>query len=322
MCDMEAIGESEAVRNCLSPHAAVAGPMLGRWKADFVESLKDRSPGLYRFLTRDDKPYPLIREIMAVGGILLLMAVLLWGGTGQSLGDAPVVVIESGSMMHCANGLDRHGDACQYEKYGRLGTIDPGDLVFVRDADTRSDVATYAMDGKHRHGMAGDVVVYRPNGDERLTPIIHRAMFWLEIHGNGQYSVPELGLVNITTIQGTPLTDPIYGLPANFLDAFRHGFGPDQSGWITKGDNNSPADQPGRLPVQPEWLLGKARGEVPWIGLIKLKVSDIGVGTQNYNNAPGDVKGMMWLTVIVLVAAPFVVEKAGRRYEAWKAEKP
>ena len=47
---------------------------------------------------------------------------------------------------------------------------------------------------------------------------------------------------------------------------------PDHSGFITKGDNNPECDQAGGLssPVKITWIIGKARGELPWFGLIKL----------------------------------------------------
>ncbi|HEX2066075.1 MAG TPA: S26 family signal peptidase, partial [Candidatus Thermoplasmatota archaeon] len=154
---------------------------LGPW-------LRERAPSLHRFLTRGDSPYPAVREVAAGALAILALLGVLYGATGQPVaGGYPVVVVTSGSMMHCTNaGPDGTGPAlgrdCDGGSYGRLGTIDPGDLVFVRRVTERSDVATLAQQGDGRYGKPGDVVVYRPGGRSDVTPIIHRALFWVQVH--------------------------------------------------------------------------------------------------------------------------------------------
>lgn len=281
--------------------------------------LKEKSPGFHHWLTRDDKPYPLVREVTFGAVAILLLVALLWGLTGQRLGDAPVVVVESGSMMHCSNGMQPLGRNCDSDRYGRLGTIDPGDLVFVVDVDKPSDVGTLAGADDGRYGRAGDVIVYRPGGSERSTPIIHRAIFWLEINEDRTFSIPQLGLSNIADLDRPEIQ--ALGLKSGYGQELLHtGAGPALSGFITKGDNNPQADQGTLtpLPVQMDWVLGKARGEVPWIGLVKLKLTDVLRGTSNYSNAPGDSRLLMWVTLVVLLAGPWVTEKAVKQYHLRK----
>lgn len=289
----------------------MAGPAarLSAW-------LERRAPPVHRFLTRDDRPYPLVREVLAVALALVLLGAALWGFTGQRFGDAPVVVIESGSMMHCRNGVGHYFGDCQYERYGRLGTIDPGDLVFVRDVDGRGDVRTFGEDGERRYGLAGDVIVFQKNGRPG-TPIIHRAMLWVQVNEDGSLTIPELDQT-VAHPNQFQFDRAEYRAAVSCEISFPHGvvLGPEHSGFLTKGDNNNCFDQSSNadpaLPVRPEWILGKSRGEVPWIGLIKLKVSDLMARTDNYGGAPGDVKTMLWVSVGVLVVAPFALEVAAR----------
>ncbi len=269
---------------------------------------------IYRFLVKGDGPIPFLREIVGSLVVVGIILAALWGGTGQSFPDeAPVVVVESGSMMHCTNGVGSPSATCVGESFGRVGTIDPGDLVFVKAVDGKDDVETYAAGGKVRHGYSGDVIVYHKNGDDKQTPIIHRAMFWLQIHGDGTYSVPELGIHRRSDLNHPRLTSDEYGLGSDYHKVLeRNNAGPEDSGYVTRGDNNQKADQPGisQMPIQPDWILGKARGEVPWMGLIKLRVSDFTSGTNFYADAPKDLRQILIGVVVLLVAIPFAIEMA------------
>ena len=105
------------------------------------------------------------REIMLALGLVVLLLGSMWVATGSF---PPMVVVESGSMMH--------------EDDGSLGAIDPGDLVLVMDPD-RIEIVTFVEAteagsddfGYESHGMAGDVIIYRKNGGSD-TPVIHRAL--------------------------------------------------------------------------------------------------------------------------------------------------
>ncbi len=286
-------------------------------KARILDWTKEKMPPVHTFLTRDGPGYAFGRGAAGVALFAVLAVTVLWGGTGQPLGEAPVVVIETGSMMDCAQGVDTRTPICESTSFGRLGAIDPGDLVFVRDADRQSDVSTMVEEGRDRYGKPGDAVVYRPGGREDLTPVIHRAIFWIELHGDGTFSVPELGLNRETNLDHPAIMDrERFGLEGFCQLRFGEGA---QSGWITKGDNNRCWDQTGSHsispgPVQPEWLLGKARGEVPWVGLLKLFVFDFLSGTDNYANAPGDLKAFMWTTVVAVIVVPWGAEKGWEIY--------
>ena len=92
----------------------------------------------------------------------------------------------------------------------------------------------------------GDVILYRPYGEEGETPIIHRAMYRVEA--------------------GEPM--------------WENGPAAPYSGYITKGDNaitNSHFDQEGQIsynmPVKDEWIIGTAKYRIPYLGYVRLLFS-------------------------------------------------
>jgi len=131
----------------------------------------------------------------------------------------PLVVVESGSMepnMH------------------------RGDIVLVKSVDgPHSGAFDTNREGVEEHfGKPGDVVVYDvPNGGRR-TPIIHRAMYWV-----------------------------------NEGDSMGNGLQASNPGYVTKGDNNVASDQASDIvsgPVRPEWIRAKAVFRVPLVGYVRL----------------------------------------------------
>lgn len=291
-------------------------------KDRFLAWSKENAPGLHRFLTDDEAPIRPLRNTAVLALMILLAVALLWGGTGQPLGEAPVVVIESGSMMHCAPDSRPGTRNCEAESFGRLGTIDPGDLIFVRDIDGRADVATFAEGGDESFGQAGDVIIYERGGGQ--PPIIHRAMFWIDIHGDGTYSIESLGIERSSDLDHPALTSnearERFGISSGCRLFGDHARGTildsPRAGWITKGDNtrtNPCWDQGGSIypiPVEADQVLGKARGQIPWIGLLKLWVFDFLQGTDNYQNAPGDLRTWMWVSLAAVIGVPYGVEFA------------
>ena len=276
------------------------------------DGLRERAPRLHRFLTSEDKPFPVLREV-GVGALLVVLVLgTLWGYTGQPIGRSPVVVVESGSMMHCTNGNPVFGSACTPTHYGRLGTIDPGDLILVKDVDSHGDVRTRAGGGEHHYGRSGDVVIFKPDGRDG-TPVIHRALFWIQVEEDGTFSVPEFGFSHVSNLDQPELTR--LGLKPGYANTLRAmGAGPEDSGFITRGDNNQQADQEAHSPiatrpVKVAWVLGIARGEVPWLGLVKLLANDLMTGTTNFANAGGDSKVLLFVTLAVLLGGPIVFEK-------------
>jgi signal peptidase len=136
-------------------------------------------------------------------------------------GTWPIMVgVESGSMMP---------------------HIYKGDIIFLQGI-SRTSIITYQVGIETNYtsfGDYGDVIVYRPNGDPYVTPIIHRVIYWVDA--------------------GEPM--PNAG-PAP------------HAGFITKGDNNNGYDQPGlTTPIKPDWIMGVARLRVPYLGYIRLVFS-------------------------------------------------
>ena len=164
----------------------------------------------------------LLRDFLSVLMLFVIISSIFYITTGRF---SPVVAVESGSMMP---------------------HIRIGDMIFVVSAD-RTKIITY-NEGKEKGYSTfdeyGDVILYKPRGEEGVTPIIHRAMYYVE--------------------EGQPMWPG--GPSAPF------------AGYITKGDNpktNTVYDQQGsispQIPVKPEWVIGVARFDsIPLLGCISM----------------------------------------------------
>ena len=225
----------------------------------------------------------------------------------------PMVVVESGSMQH--------GDRSY------IGVIDTGDMVFVKKVNGRDDVITY-VDGEANHystyGAFGDVVVYMPNGDANRVPIIHRLVLWIEANAsavstlsygidydNYTFDVPSFEMSG--SLEDVVLHDYGYehdnvtiSLNGLILGFKNRGIAP-HNGFITMGDHNSPnhdQSMSGYEPILPEWIIGKAIGELPWFGLIKLSVTN--------DISPSVVPRNSWVnlfaSIVLLISAPLIVD--------------
>ncbi|VVB93525.1 Uncharacterised protein [uncultured archaeon] len=145
--------------------------------------------------------------------------------------------------------LGRWSPAVAVESESMSPHMQVGDIIFVQSID-RTQIITYNK-GKQidykTFDNYGDVILYKKCGKEGVTPIIHRAMAYVET--------------------GEPMWSG--GPPAPY------------SGYITKGDNNNLLDvqwnichgQPGNTsegrPVKKEWVIGAARFyRVPILGYI------------------------------------------------------
>ena len=293
---------------------------------------------------------PLLRDIMIAGLVLLILIGALWGITGQPFPQAPLVVIESGSMMHADSG------------FGKWGTIDPGDLVFVIAIHSKDDVVTHGSEkfgeaskensGYNTYGNYGNVLIYHPDKnsdgsitdpwDANETPIIHRAMCWItaigvfkggeyiiidynekddfyvvqddngavqELHVEPEsilYTVEEYLILREKSIDlDDSLNPPMLGLT---------NYKPKWSGFITKGDNNEICDQASSIcpvPIQVDWVIGKAAFEIPWFGLIKLAIfGNSGAypeedwTTIGFATAPTDCWIMLGASLVILISIP------------------
>lgn len=186
----------------------------------------------------------LVRDVgTSIGAVLLLFAyVFAISGVWP-----PMVAIESGSMEP---------------------NMDVNDLVFVMETDRFQPEAAHnetgvvtARDGRaadyRRFGGPGDVIVFAPSGDGGQTPIIHRAMFWVEEGENWVAAANDSYLGAATTCDAPKLRDVC---PAP------------HDGFITKGDNNPVYDQDqGSVPVKPEWVVGTAEMRIPGLGWLRLQ---------------------------------------------------
>ena len=269
-----------------------------------------------------------ILALLAV--VIILGSLLLYTGTWP-----PLVVVESWSMEHGPN--------------DPLGIINTGDIVLVKHVDAPAGVTTYVqglVNGFQTYGEYGDVILYYPDGQTDLTPIIHRAMIWLQYNASeGAFNAPTLlpltcgpnqQYVDLTGLGGTrclnpgdpnaPLTGTLVlyhvgynGVTVNIdLNALIQTS--PWSGYITLGDNNSGLyDQlqcPPKCLVQPGWILGVARGLLPWFGDIKLWIDDqLGHDNNEYTRM---VPTLSWvylgISLALIVTLPQVVPWSYRKW--------
>ncbi len=123
-----------------------------------------------------------------------------------------------------------------------------GDLVFTRNVPS-TDIVTHedgATSGYKTFGDYGNAILYRKYGRTDVTPIIHRAMYYVEA-GEPMW-------------EGGPIAP--------------------HAGYITKGDNiktNRQYDQYNLCtePVREEWIGGVAYFRVPYIGYVRTILSKI-----------------------------------------------
>ena len=203
------------------------------------------------FWTGDVGSLIYVRDVLTSVMIVAAIGILLFAASGVW---PPMVAVESGSMEP---------------------NMERGDLVFIVDNDrftpdsavddggtstgiVPADVAE--RNERTKFNRPGDVVVFRPNGNAGQTPIIHRAMFWVE-SGENWYDRAD--------------AEAIGG--AEDCEALSHCPAP-HAGFITKGDNeltNRNYDQTSRLstPVRPEWIVGTAELRIPYLGHVRLLFS-------------------------------------------------
>lgn len=275
-----------------------------------------RRANLWRRFRRGTERYRLVTDV--VGALLMVGIVvgLLAAATGGVW--PPVVIVESGSMMH----------AVQDTHYGRVGTIDVGDMVFVRAVRGPDDLKTWADGGKLHYGRPGDVIAYAPNGDHSATPVIHRAIAYIEVISQG----PQGRTYSLHWVDGQVYTwgrAGIYFPPLGFNEDWgfspADGYRPAYSGYVTKGDNafsNPSTDQtiptratPISALIEPTWIIGKVYGEIPWIGLGKLALQSNQTnpavpGWDRVGNAfaPLELWTMFFLTVAAVLLVPLSLD--------------
>lgn len=124
--------------------------------------------------------------------------------------------------------------------------IERGDVVFYTTIDKVEQISTYNKKNSVSFEDYGDVVLYKPLGEEGATPYVHRVMYYVN--------------------KGD--------------DMWPGGKKAPHAGYITKGDNmgtNRQFDQQGSVskdtPIKRDWIVGVAKFRIPYIGYIRLALS-------------------------------------------------
>jgi signal peptidase I len=312
-----------------------------RWKSgtdDGAEDEEDDEPepsGRRRWLRREDHPvYWRARDSLYFEPLVAvaIIVVLLAGLYAYTQNWPPVYVVESDSMQHGSSDI--------------LGLINTGDLVLAQKiAPSQITTYVFGLrSGYSTYGEYGDVLLYEPNGVD-TTPIIHRAIIYLEYNpttqgynasfpagtpcgsaANAVYNLtptptgPE-GCADTSNLKDTTLTlynigwkdaSVVLDLSADILGA--------HSGYITMGDNNYdgcggagqscvgvPDQTIGRSTlVEPGWVIGVARGMLPWFGALKLALDG------NAGMVPPQSWQFLALTVVGLILLAFGIHYALR----------
>jgi len=257
---------------------------------------------------------------------LAIVALLLVSFYAYTSNWPPVYAIESNSMQHGS------GD--------HLGYLNAGDIILAQKVPTSSIVpyVVGAGSGYQTYGEPGDVLLYYPNGETGKTPIIHRAVLFLAWNpAKLAYNATDLGGV-LCSDHSSGVSWYVTGTPANCTatnlttgdtlhiyhvgqNSVTLGITIDSalgahSGFVTLGDNNTNIydqyDAGSGTPkisslVAPAWIIGVARGMIPWFGAIKLV----------FDGSAGNVSDASWeflgLTIAGLIALAFGIHYVLRR---------
>jgi signal peptidase len=183
---------------------------------------------LHTFAESDHPVVSFARDLIWVVGVVAGIALLLFVVSGTW---PAVVAIESESMVPNMN----VGDlvfVVEENRFGELRTWEEGEQTgYAKFADQPD------LQGKVPFG---DVIIYRPNGDDRVHPIIHRALLYEEGSPEGGY---------ITKGDNNPVVDQ---------NTFYPGIGVIQ-------------------PVKDEWIIGKAFFSIPLVGYLPLNILPLAI---------------------------------------------
>lgn len=289
-----------------------------------------RSPRTVYWRFRDS--YLFVPLVAIVVIILLLGGLLAYTQTWP-----PIYVVESSSMQHGTSdvlGVINAGDMVLSQQVG-LASI----TTYIA-----------GMSGGYQtYGEYGDVLLYQPNGGSG-TPVIHRALLFLDYDPlNGTYNASALaglpcgagtpgavysisdhasgcgpyGMSGTLTLYHIGWQGATVVIPLAVINLGTH------SGFLTMGDNNfetsrgadpncsgsscrGTTDQTDGLSqlVTSAWIVGVARGLVPWFGGLRLLL------TGGAAAVPSQSWELMALTVVAVVLAGFAL------HYAWKSFRP
>ncbi len=230
----------------------------------------------------------------------------------------PMVVVESSSMQHSNS-----------ESF--IGVIDTGDYVLVQATPLRTETISWVegrVQNYRTYSDYGDVIIFRPPPRPEETPIIHRAILWLDWNTTTDdgWDAPSLLALprsewSATDRGGTSL---LYPYNINGTITLHHaGFRGDLtriiplsvmpplgSGFITMGDNNAYSSGADPWIVPQANVIGHARGELPWFGLLKLTLAPAGYCCQSWGDprAPRNSWDALTASLVVLVVGPVAAD--------------
>jgi signal peptidase len=164
------------------------------------------------------------KKKLSRGNILFVLSILILLGSSYAILGSflPLITVTTGSMSP---------------------HIQTGDMVIYQDISrvNVNNIKLHDNSGYNSLGDYGDVIIFKPYGGDG-TPIIHRAMYYVE-QGQAMWS-------------GGPSAP--------------------YAGYITKGDNNAEYDQQiansYNQPVKKEWIIGVARYRIPYLGYLRMMI--------------------------------------------------
>lgn len=263
--------------------------------------------------------------------------------------DSQIGIIDTGDLTLVKKIYSRH-DVVTYVE-GR-GTFNASYTEYLSTgAHAASGVFHGTKSGFKTYGDYGDVIVYRKNGlkPETETPIIHRAMVWFVANttsecqkrlpmswvGAGDYpdikdsAHPDgLKCVGELAINDVGYMHERLTISSNEMVAHEINLGLEPyAGYLTKGDHNqggyvdqrTHSTQTTNQPLAPNkvsWVVGKAVGELPWFGALKLVASN-----PDYKSKipESSWKGLI-MTIALIIIVPFLVDIAIAQYAKKRAK--
>ena len=263
------------------------------------------------------------RDILSAFLIVLVIIGLVYAYTSLW---PPLVVIESKSMQHASD-------------QSFVGVIDTGDLVLVKDINTPEDFRTYVegrASGYSTYGDYGDVLIFHNSPATEDTPIIHRCLLWADYSPSNQtYRIRGLDALTYgkdwTSTKGPDNRsfsgpDRITFLEVGYgrrslevpVSQFEKPGGGPRSGFVSFGDHNvgsgaAQTDVGSWGLIRLEWVVGVARGEIPWFGLLKLTFNPSGdrgscCSVWGDHLAPANSWSSLLISVIALIAVPITID--------------
>ncbi|MDH7596557.1 MAG: S26 family signal peptidase [Methanothrix sp.] len=222
----------------------------------------------------------IIFVVVVVGGVSLVSQALLGLWT-------PMVAVESGSMVPNMN----IGDIIIVQGISRTDVItwEEGEAKGYRSFNNPGDVILYRPYGKKKLGVLDIIpgILGIGSGGDKATPIIHRAMRWVEKGEpmwEGGPPAPFAGYITkgdhnevIDQMAGRILGVPNYSYIREHPERFREtadGILVDrETGLVIYSQGNTSYVTDGisyLTPVRKEWVIGVARYRIPYVGYIRL----------------------------------------------------